>query len=139
MPFPTDLTVRRLMTADPARVAPDQPVQVAVELMNARRFGAVLITEGDHLVGIFTERDFLRRSTAGPNNVKTTPIKDWMSPYPYTIHPDAGWEEAVAAMERLRVRHLPVVENGKLVGIVTTRALMAHRAEHLNGIVRERT
>jgi serine phosphatase RsbU (regulator of sigma subunit) len=62
-----------------------------------------------------------------------------MSPHPYTVHPDAGWEEAVASLERLRVRHLPVVEDGKLVGIVTTRALMAHRAEHLNGIVRERT
>lgn len=139
MRLPTDLTVRRLMSPDPARVSPDQPVQAAVELMNARRFGAVLVAEGDRLLGIFTERDFLRRSTSGPNNVKTTPIREWMSPYPYTIHPDAGWEEAVAAMERLRVRHLPVVEDGKVVGIVTTRQLVAHRADHLNQIVAERT
>ncbi len=139
MPLPIDLTIRRLMTSDPARISPDQPVQAAIELMNTRRVGAMLVADGDRLVGIFTERDFLRRSTSGTDGANSTPIKDWMSPYPYTIHPDAGWEEAVAAMERLRVRHLPVVEDGKLVGIVTTRQLVAHRADHLNQIVAERT
>jgi phosphoserine phosphatase RsbU/P len=134
-----DLTVRRLMTADPASVAPDQPVQAALDLMNSRRIGAVLVAEGgERLVGIFTERDFLRRACSVKNGFQE-PIRDWMSPYPYTIHPDAGWEEAVAAMERLRVRHLPVVENGKVVGIVTTRQLVSQRANHLNQIVAERT
>jgi serine phosphatase RsbU (regulator of sigma subunit) len=127
------------MTTDPARVAPDQPVQAALELMNSRRVGAVLVADAeDRLVGIFTERDFLRQASR-ERDWHTSPIREWMSPYPYTIHPDAGWEEAVASLERLRVRHLPVVENGKLVGIVTTRGLMARRAEHLNEIVRERT
>ena len=140
MPVPADLTVRRLMTTDPARVTPDRPVQAALDLMNSRRVGAVLVADSsDHLVGIFTERDFLRRACKESGTWQTSPIRDWMSPYPYTIHPDAGWEEAVASLERLRVRHLPVVENGKLVGIVTTRALMAHRADHLNQIVGERT
>jgi serine phosphatase RsbU (regulator of sigma subunit)/CBS domain-containing protein len=139
MPVPADLTVRRLMTTDPARVTPDQPVQSALELMNTRRVGAVLVADAeDRLVGIFTERDFLRQASR-ERDWHTSPIREWMSPYPYTIHPDAGWEEAVASLERLRVRHLPVVENGKLVGIVTTRGLMARRAEHLNEIVRERT
>lgn len=127
------------MTPDPARVAPDQPVQSALDLMNSRRVGAVLVSAGDQLVGIFTERDFLRRTLANSDGGHATPIREWMSPSPYTIHPDAGWEEAVAAMERLRVRHLPVVEDGKLIGIVTTRQLVAHRADHLNQIVAERT
>jgi phosphoserine phosphatase RsbU/P len=140
MPVPADLTVRRLMTTGPARVTPDQPVQVALDLMNSRRVGAVLVADADDkLVGIFTERDFLRQAVQAGSQWHTSPIRDWMSPYPYTIHPDAGWEEAVASLERLRVRHLPVVENGRLVGIITTRALMAHRAEHLNEIVRDRT
>src|SRR5947209_5810158 len=139
MPVPADLTVRRLMTTDPVRVAPDQPVQVAVELINARRVGAVLVADAtDKVVGIFTERDFLRQVCKGPADWRSAPVRDWMSPYPYTIHPDAGWEEAVASMERLRVRHLPVVEDGRVVGIITTRALMAHRAEHLNLLVGER-
>lgn len=134
-----DLTVRRLMAADPAYVAPDQPVQAALDLMNTRRIGAVLVAEsGGRLVGIFTERDFIRRACSSLNGFQS-PVSEWMSPYPYTIHPDAGWEEAVASMERLRVRHLPVVEDGKLVGIVTTRQLVAERANHLNQIVAERT
>jgi serine phosphatase RsbU (regulator of sigma subunit)/CBS domain-containing protein len=140
MPLPADLTVRRIMAADPVRITPDEPVQVAIDLMNAHRVGAVLVAdESDRLLGIFTERDFLRQSSASSAKWQTVPIREWMSPQPYTIHPDAGWEEAVDSMQRLRVRHLPVVENGKLVGIVTTRQLMAQRASHLNQIVAERT
>jgi len=135
-----DLTVRRIMSADPVRVRPDQPVQAAIDLMNTRRVGAVLVAdENDRLVGIFTERDFLRHSCASPGDWQKIPIRDWMSPYPYTIHPDAGWEEAVDSMQRLRVRHLPVVENGNLVGIITSRGLMSQRTEHLNRVVAERT
>jgi len=140
MPPAADLTVRRIMSADPVRVTPDKPVQAALDAMNSHRVGAVLIAdENDRLVGIFTERDFLRQSLAHHGSSHAVPIRDWMSPYPYTIHPDAGWEEAVDSMQRLRVRHLPVVENGKLIGIVTARALMAQRAEHLNRAVAERT
>lgn len=140
MPVPADVTVREVMNADPARVAPDQPVQAALDLMNTRRVGAIIVADAENrVVGIFTERDFLRRACAGATNSQATPIREWMAPQPYTIHPDAGWEEAVASMERLRVRHLPVVEDGRLVGIVTTRNLMAHRAGHLNQIVAERT
>src|SRR5437773_734051 len=58
---------------------------------------------------------------------------------PSTIAPDAGWEEAVALMERLRIRHLPVVANGVTVGIVSARNLMARRTEHLDRLVAERT
>jgi sigma-B regulation protein RsbU (phosphoserine phosphatase) len=140
MPLGSNLTVRRLMTPDPARVTPDQSVQAAIDLMNGRRVGAVLIADADdRLLGVFTERDFLRGICAASGDYRARPIRDWMSPHPYTIHPDAGWEEAVVAMERLRVRHLPVVENSKLVGILTMRQLMAHRAAHLNQIVSERT
>jgi len=128
------------MTADAVRVAPDQPVREAIELMNTHRVGALLVAEpGGKLVGIFTERDFLRRAAAAPDGWRTTPVRDWMSPQPYTIHPDAGWEEAVSSLERLRVRHLPVVEDGKLVGIVTARQLIAQRANHLNEVVGART
>lgn len=127
------------MTTKPIFVTPDQPVRDAVHSMNTHRIGAVLVAEvGMHLVGIFTERDFLRKAL-GTAAWEHAPVREWMSPSPYTIHPDAGWEEAVSAMERLRVRHLPVVENGTLVGIITARQLIAQRANHLNLIVGERT
>src|SRR5258708_39378323 len=96
-----DLNVRVLMTTDPARVAPEQPVQAALDLMNARRVGAVLVADAsDKLLGIFTERDFLRQASQANRDWHTSPIRDWMSPQPYTIHPGAGWEEAVASLER---------------------------------------
>jgi len=140
MPVTSELTVRRLMNADPAWLTPDQPVETAIQLMNSRRAGAVVVADDQsRVVGIFTERDYFRRACESPNGHVGVPIQEWMSPLPYTIHPDAGWEEAVASMERLRVRHLPVVEDGKLVGIVTTRQLVAQRANHLNQIVAERT
>ncbi len=128
------------MNTDPARVTPDQPVEAAIQLMTTRRVGAVVVAdENGRVVGIFTERDYLRQACDSHNGHRGIPIQEWMSPLPYTIQPDAGWEEAVASMERLRVRHLPVVEDGKLVGIVTTRQLVAQRANHLNQIVAERT
>ena len=103
MPLPADLTVRQVMNADPVRLAPDQPVRDALNLMNTRRVGAVVVADADdRVVGIFTERDFLPRACAGATDSRATPIREWMAPHPYTIHPDAGWEEAVASMERLR-------------------------------------
>ena len=136
----TALTVRRLMTPDPVRLLPQQSVQEALELMNRHRIGAILVAdETNRLVGIFTERDFLRRTVSAVPGWRDIPVGEWMSPQPYTIHPDAGWEEAVSSMERLRVRHLPVVEENKPVGIITTRQLVSQRADHLHQLVSERT
>jgi serine phosphatase RsbU (regulator of sigma subunit) len=127
------------MASDPLYLAPDRPVQEALELMNRHRVGAVLIVDGEKLVGIFTERDFLRRATSASAGWRTAPLGEWMSPNPYTIEPSAGWEEALTSLERLRVRHLPVVEQGKVVGIVSARQLIGHRAEYLKGTVEVRT
>src|SRR5436305_6638259 len=114
MPLPIELTVRSLMNPKPVRIGPDQSVRAALDLMNEHRIGAMVVADDqDRVVGIFTERDFLRRASRSPADLAQVPISDWMSPYPYTIHPDAGWEEAVASMERLRVRHLPVVADSK--------------------------
>jgi phosphoserine phosphatase RsbU/P len=135
-----DLSVRRLMNPQPVRIDPSAPVIEAVETMAARRVGAILVAEDDaHLVGIFTERDFMRQCLGLDTDWRQLPVRDWMSPQPYTIHPDAGWEDAVLSMERLRVRHLPVVEEGRLIGILTARSLIARRAEHFKQILNERT
>ena len=134
-----DITVRSVMAVEPFILGPEQPVQDALDLMNAHRVGAVLICDGDKLVGIFTERDFLRRATTAAPGWRQTPLTDWMSPNPYTISPEASWEDAVSSLERLRVRHLPVLEEGKVVGIVSGRQFMARRTEHLNQLVEART
>lgn len=128
------------MQPDPVTVDPDCPLDVAVGLMNLHRIGALVVAgEGRELVGIFTERDLLRRVAVAAPGWQSLPIADWMTATPHTIGPEVVWEEAVGMMDRLRVRHLPVVEGGRVVGIVSTRMLMGWRTEHQNRLIAERT
>lgn len=133
-----DITVRDVMMADPLHLPSARPVQDALDLMNQQRVGAVLVVDNERLVGIFTERDFLRRAASAPPGWRTTPLSEWMSPNPYTIESTAGWEHALTSLERLRVRHLPVVDDGKVMGIVSSRQLISRRAEYLKTAVEAR-
>ncbi len=130
-----DITVGQVMMTDPIRLSSDRPIQDALDLMNLHRVGAILIVDDGKLVGIFTERDFLRRASTAVPGWRVIPLKEWMSPNPYTIESDTGWENALSSLERLRVRHLPVVDDGRVVGIVSARQLIGKRAEHLKGAV----
>ena len=98
------------------------PLEDAVRSMNDRRVGAVLVLEGDRLVGVFTERDVLRAVAAGltPEAV----VGDWMTRGPETIEPDDTAEHAAVLMIHGGFRHLPVVDAGKVVGILSIRDLM---------------
>jgi sigma-B regulation protein RsbU (phosphoserine phosphatase) len=136
----TRIAVRQLMVADFVRVPPDMLILDVMREMNRLRIGAVLVVgPGDSLEGVFTERDLLRRVPDEPPGWRKRPVADWMTRQPYTIGPDASWEEALALMERLRVRHLPVVERGRVVGIVSSRLLMSQRAAYLDRLVEDRT
>jgi serine phosphatase RsbU (regulator of sigma subunit) len=139
MEAPFEITVRHVMTAEPVVVEPECPVQDVLRRMNTRRIGAALVGAGGRIQGIFTERDFLRHTAEALPGWRAKPVAEWMTRDPHTIEPDCGWEDAVARMEECRVRHLPVVESGKIVGIVSARQLMARRNEHLNRLVEERT
>lgn len=137
---PPDLTVRHVMNPQPVVIPPDTNVQQVLEVMNDRRIGSVLVvSHDDKLLGIFTERDLLRRVASATPGWRDQPVAAWMTTNPYTIGLDVGWAEAVEAMERYKVRHLPVIEQGRVVGIVSSRMLMGRRAEYLNRYVEERT
>jgi serine phosphatase RsbU (regulator of sigma subunit) len=110
-----------------------------MERMNQLRIGAVVVVEGEALKGIFTERDLLRRVVDADPGWRDRPVSEWMTADPKLIGPNASWEDAVAAMTRFRVRHLPVVEDGRVIGIVSTRLLMSRRADDLNRLVEDRT
>lgn len=139
MPVP-ELTVRQMMMPEPVVLSPDARVQDALQLMNERRIGSVLIGDGDgRLAGIFTERDLLKRVVKAIPGWREYPITAWMTANPHVIGPDVGWNDAVGAMQRLRVRHLPVVEDGRLIGILSPRGLMAKRTAYLDRQVEERT
>jgi sigma-B regulation protein RsbU (phosphoserine phosphatase) len=134
------LTVRQVMQPDPVVVPPDAPVQDTLDRMNDLRIGAVVVVGPDRsLAGIFTERDLLRRVATADPGWRELPVSRWMTPNPHTVGADVDWDEATALMDRLRVRHLPVIEDGKVIGIISTRHLLGRRAEYLNRQVEERT
>mgnify|MGYP001263272977 CR=1 FL=1 len=134
-----ELRVRDVMVADPVTVPPSEPLQDVIRLMTRKRIGAVLVGEGGRIEGIFTERDLLRFAAEAPPGWRQRPVSDWMTRDLLTISADAGWEAAVSLMESAHVRHLPVVDGGRLVGLVTARNLIARRTEHLNRLVEDRT
>ncbi len=135
-----ELTVRQVMQPEPIMVAPDTPIRDVMRTMNRNRIGAVLVVRAEgKLVGIFTERDLLKRVITAIPGWREYPVSDWMTADPYTIAADIGWDDAVGMMTKLRVRHLPVIHNGKLIGLISSRALMNRRTEFLDQKVEERT
>jgi sigma-B regulation protein RsbU (phosphoserine phosphatase) len=139
MPEPF-LSVRELMEPETTVVPPDYPLRDVLAIMNKFRIGGVVVVSPDReLLGIFTERDLLRRVADADPGWRDLPVSRWMTTAPHTIGPELGWEEVTARMERLRVRHLPVVEGGRVIGIVSTRTLMSRRTEYLNRQIDDRT
>lgn len=91
----------------------------AVAEMNRHRVGSVLVIDGGRLVGIFTERDVLRRVVGAGVDPKTAKVADVMTPGVITISPAATIEETMVLFTEKRCRHLPVVEGGRIVGTIS--------------------
>jgi CBS domain-containing protein len=106
----------------------------AVQKMNQHKVGAVLVMNGEQLAGIFTERDVLTRVIAANLDPKTTPITKAMSTNVLTVAPEATVQEVMDIFAEKRCRHLPVIEHGALVGLISIGDVSrwvanAHRAE----------
>jgi CBS domain-containing protein len=91
----------------------------AIAKMNARRIGSVVVMDGDRLVGIFTERDVLTRVVPQQLDPRRTEVGEVMSPQPTTISPGRTIQDAMVIMNDSHHRHLPVVQGGKLIGMVS--------------------
>jgi CBS domain-containing protein len=105
---------------DPVTLPSNATVGEACQRMRDRRVGAVLVTEGDRrLVGIFTGRDAVHRVLAEGKSAVRTALAEVMTPNPDTMPPGKMAIEALRLMEDRRCRHLPIVEDGKVVGIVS--------------------
>lgn len=100
---------------------PDMPVSKAAALMARKKVGTVLVLEGEMLIGIFSERDVVFRVIARGRDAHTTQLADVMTSDPLTVDPEKSFGYALLVMHENRFRHLPVVENGKLIGIVSAR------------------
>ena len=100
---------------------PDATVSKAAQLMASRKVGAILVLEHDSLVGIFTERDVVFRVIAQGRDPRTTRLSEVMTSPPQSVHPEKSFGYALLLMHENGFRHLPVVEDGKLLGIVSAR------------------
>jgi CBS domain-containing protein len=107
---------KKLVTA-----APETTVNQAAKLMAKRNVGAVMVVEDGRLVGIFTERDAVFRVIAKGRDAQTTLLADVMTDAPHTVDPDKTFGYALLMMHDNGFRHLPVIENGKPIGIISAR------------------
>jgi CBS domain-containing protein len=120
-----DLPVKSVMErAKLLKASPETPVRQAAKLMAQKNVGAVIIVDDDRLVGIFTERDVLVRVVAKGLNAETTTLANVMTPAPETIDPGQSFGYAMLVMQEHGFRHLPVVQDGKPVGIVSARSAL---------------
>ncbi|MFN0042915.1 MAG: cyclic nucleotide-binding/CBS domain-containing protein [Alphaproteobacteria bacterium] len=118
-------------------LAPDETVAAAAQIMAERRLGAVMVVKAKKLVGIFTERDMVLRVVAAGLNPTKTKLAAVMTANPDTLAPDDFAREALDRMATKGYRHLPVVENGRPVGMVSVRDLYAIVVDRMEfGIVR---
>ena len=115
--------VKDLMTPGPTVVKPDDSVAQAATLMKQEDCGSLPVVANGKLVGIVTDRDIVIRAIAGGKDPRSTKISEVMTADPSTISPDASDDEAEKLMAKSQVRRLPVVEGGKLVGIIVTAQL----------------
>lgn len=110
------------MTRDVLTVRPEATLQEAASTMAERGVGAVVVLEGDAVSAILTERDVMRAVGAG--EAGTTKVVDWMTRHPDVVEPDDTTDHAATLMIHGGFRHLPVVDEGRLVGILSIRDLM---------------
>lgn len=114
---------------DVVTMVADDAVVTAARLMNSRGIGGVIVLDDEEVVGIFTERDVMRRVVAERRDPVTTVIRDVMTTPVFTCRPDAKIDECVALITEKRVRHIPVVDNSGLCGIITSGDILAHQVE----------
>jgi CBS domain-containing protein len=111
-------SVRDAMTEDPRSIGASTSVVEAARLMRDEHIGSLPITDGDRLVGMITDRDITTRVVAEAADLATTSVGDVNSQDLISVEPDKDLEEALRLMARHQIRRLPVVEGGRLVGIV---------------------
>lgn len=126
--------VSRLNPTPPWHIQPGQTVADAVQLMRDKRVGCVLVCEGRRIVGIFTERDLLRRVLAAGKPLSTR-VVDCMTPDPVTVQPRDPIHVAIRWMQKGGYRHLPVVVDGRPVGILSIKRVVHFLVEHFPSAV----
>ena|SRR3712207_3425357 len=119
--------IRDVMTKDPRTVDAGATAREAAELMRRHDVGAVLVTSGDTLAGILTDRDIVVRAVAEGRDPGAVPVSEILTGQPETVSPDDPVEEAIRDMRSRGIRRVPVVEGGRPVGILSLGDLAVER------------
>lgn len=120
-----DQPIKNLMEQKKFLTAPPETtVSQAAKLMAKKNVGAVLVVKNECLVGIFSERDAVFRVIAQGRDTKTTPLSEVMTSDPKTLGPGKSYGHALLLMQENGFRHIPVVENGRPIGIISSRNAM---------------
>jgi CBS domain-containing protein len=118
-------------------ISPDGTVYEALSLMAEKNVGALVILEGETLVGLITERDYARKIVLQGRLSKDTPVSEIMTREPVTVTLDHDLEQCMELMTEKRVRHLPVVEQGRLIGIISIGDVVKGIIDHKDFIIQE--
>jgi CBS domain-containing protein len=107
-------------------VEPQDTVYYALEQMCEKNVGALLVVDKGHLIGLFTERDYARKGILKGKASRETLVEEIMTENVRTVSPDTGIDECMKLMTSSYIRHLPVLENGELVGLVSIGDLVKY-------------
>ncbi|SMO35608.1 CBS domain-containing protein [Solitalea koreensis] len=116
-------------------IAPNQTVYEALEMLVDKNIGALVVLDKDKFVGIFTERDYARKVILKGKASKETLIGEIMNPDPISTNSDEGLEQCMNLMTNKFTRHLPVIDDGKLVGLISIGDLVKYMIDEQKFII----
>ena len=120
-------TVAELLRAKPARVVkvtPDQSVLDAIKILASENIGAAMVMSGERLAGIMSERDYTRKVILKGREAETTKVEEIMTPNVVVVNPRTKTRDCMAIMTEKSIRHLPVVDDGRVIGMVSIRDIV---------------
>ena len=113
-------------------VTPKHMVIDALDLMAQKNIGALVVMDGEKLIGIFSERDYARKGILQGRKAKSTPVTEVMTPNVFTVSSDKSLQDCMKLFSEKRIRHLPVVDDGKVAGVLSI-------GDIVNAIIREQS
>lgn len=125
----TIAAILRNKGSEVVQVSANDSVAKVVALLAERRIGCVAVIENGHLTGIFSERDLIYRLGSDGPAIFDSPVSAAMTSPPVTVSPNLGVLAALSLITRRRIRHLPVVEEGRLIGLVSIGDLVKYRID----------
>ena len=132
-------TIRQILARKPDvySIGPDATVLDALKRLEEKNVGALLVMKGERLVGIFSERDYARRMVLHGRSSKETAVREVMTAEVFTIPPDATAGECMAHMTDRHIRHLPVLEGGKVAGVISIGDIVRAVIEDMRFTIRQ--